>query len=88
MDVTDDGHLYIMVNLPNLIVGTVGGGTRMPTARAYLQLLGCDGAGNARKFAEICAVTALAGEISIQGALVAGEFSAAHAFLGRAAPAK
>jgi len=83
MDVTDDGHLYVMVNLPNMIVGTVGGGTRMPTARACLDLLGCNGAGHARKFAEICAVAALAGEISIQGALVAGEFTQAHAFLGR-----
>jgi len=83
MDVTEDGHLYVMVNLPNMIVGTVGGGTRLPTSQACLQLLDCAGAGTARKFAEICAATALAGEISIQGALVTGEFSHAHAIFGR-----
>ena len=46
----------------------------------------CSGAretGSARRFAEICAATVLAGEISITGALASGEFSRAHAVLGR-----
>jgi hydroxymethylglutaryl-CoA reductase (NADPH) len=51
-------------------------------------MLGCYGNGRARKFAEICGVTALAGELSIAGALAAGEFSAAHATFGRAATPK
>lgn len=79
MDLTPDGDLYVSVNLPNLMVGTVGGGTHVPTARECLEMLGCRGEGSARKFAEICAVTAMAGEISIMGAMTAGEFGKAHA---------
>ena len=79
LDVAQDGALYASVSLPNLIVGTVGGGTHVPTARECLDMLDCRGADRARKFAEICAATALAGEISIVGALAAGHFASAHA---------
>ncbi len=79
-----DGALYAAVTLPNLIVGTVGGGTALPTQRACLDLLGLSGAGNANAFAEVCAALALAGELSIVGALVAGDFTRAHQRLARA----
>jgi hydroxymethylglutaryl-CoA reductase (NADPH) len=84
-DVMENGNFYISVTLPNLIVGTVGGGTGLPTQKECLQLLGCEGTGTARKFAEICAAAVLAGEISIMGALAAGHFSKAHQVLGRKA---
>ena len=87
-DVTPAGDLYLSLTLPDVIVGTVGGGTNLPTARECLDMLGCAGAGQARKFAEICGATALAGELSIAGALAAGEFSAAHATFGRSATPK
>ncbi len=83
LEAEPDGGVYISVTLPSLIVGTVGGGTHLPTARECLELLGCYGAGRARAFAEICAATALAGELSIMAALAAGEFAAAHARYGR-----
>jgi hydroxymethylglutaryl-CoA reductase (NADPH) len=83
VDVTKNGDLYICVTLPNLIVGTVGGGTKLPTQSECLALLGCKGEGTARKFAEICAATVLAGEISIMGALAAGQFAQAHIMYGR-----
>jgi len=83
MDVTGQGDLYASVTLPNIIVGTVGGGTHLPTAGECLAMLGCAGPGTARKFAEICAATILAGEISIMGALAAGEFAGAHARYAR-----
>jgi hydroxymethylglutaryl-CoA reductase (NADPH) len=86
MDVTAKGDFYVSISLPNLIVGTVGGGTHLPTGRACLEMLGCDGAGGARRFAEICAATVLAGEISIAGALASGEFARAHKALGRKKP--
>ncbi len=88
MDVVGDGALYASVTLPNLIVGTVGGGTGLPTASQCLQLLGCAGAGHARKFAEICAATVLAGELSMIAALTHGDFVSAHAALGRKKEAK
>jgi len=83
MDLTADGDLYMSVSLPNLPVGTVGGGTHLPTARECLAMMDCAGEGRARKLAEICAAMALAGEISIIGALSAGEFAGAHARYGR-----
>jgi hydroxymethylglutaryl-CoA reductase (NADPH) len=79
MEVTPAGDLYAAVSLPNLVVGTVGGGTHLPTARECLQLLGCQGPGSARKLAEIAAGTVLAGELSIIAAMCAGDFASAHA---------
>jgi len=83
MEVEADGSLYAAVSLPNLIVGTVGGGTRLPTANECLRLLDCVGADRASRLAEIAAAVALAGELSIVGSLCAGDFSRAHAAFGR-----
>ena len=84
-EVTDRGELYAAVTLPNLTVGTVGGGTGLPSQRACLRILGLDGAGNAAALAEVCAGLCLAGELSIIGALCAGEFAQAHRRLARGA---
>ena len=83
MEITEQGDLYVCVTLPNLILGTVGGGTRLPTATESLRILGCLGDGRAAKFAEIAAGLALAGEISIIAAMCTGEFAQAHQALGR-----
>lgn len=83
MELLDNGDLYVAVSLPNLIVGTVGGGTRLPTARECLRLLDCEGDGKSRKLAEIIAATALAGELSIIGSLAANDFARAHATYAR-----
>jgi len=83
MELNDAGDLYCAVTLPNLIVGTVGGGTRLPTARECLRMMDCLGEGKASQFAEICAAVVLGGEISIVGALCAGHFASAHERLGR-----
>ncbi|HEU0014702.1 MAG TPA: hydroxymethylglutaryl-CoA reductase [Longimicrobium sp.] len=88
LEVTDAGDLYAVVSLPNLIVGSVGGGTRLPTASECLRIMDCLGDGRGTKLAEICAALTLAGELSIVGALCAGEFAKAHAALGRGAPAE
>jgi hydroxymethylglutaryl-CoA reductase (NADPH) len=83
MEMTDDGSLYASVTLPNMIVGTVGGGTSLPTQRECLEMMDCYGTGNARKFAEICGAVVLAGELSIAAAISAGHFSSAHKKFGR-----
>ncbi len=83
VEVTDRGELYAAVTLPNLTVGTVGGGTGLPSQRACLQILGLDGPGKAAALAEVCAGLCLAGELSIIGALCAGEFAQAHRRLAR-----
>jgi hydroxymethylglutaryl-CoA reductase (NADPH) len=80
---TQAGDVYASITLPNLIVGTVGGGTYLPTARECLSMLGCNGAGLVQKLAEICAVVALAGELALVGAMASGQFASAHASGGR-----
>ncbi|WP_257667760.1 hydroxymethylglutaryl-CoA reductase [Parapedobacter tibetensis] len=83
MECNTDGSLYASITLPNLIVGTVGGGTTLPTQRECLELMDCYGTGKANKFAEICGALLLAGELSIAAALSAGHFTSAHRDLGR-----
>ncbi len=80
--------LYISVTLPSLEVGTVGGGTGLPTQREALSIMGVEGGGsppgaNARKFAEIIAATVLAGEINLLAAQAGGELGKAHIKYGR-----
>ena len=79
----EDGSLYASVTLPGIMVGTVGGGTGLPTQNACLKLMGLAGSGNARALAEVCAGLLLAGELSIIAALSAGHFSRAHRKLAR-----
>ncbi len=82
-EVTESGDLYAAVTLPNLIVGTVGGGTGLPSQQACLKLMGLAGNGHAKAFAEVCAALLLAGELSIIGALCSDEFTRAHQRLAR-----
>ena len=83
LEMTPAGDLYAAVTLPNLTVGTVGGGTALPSQRACLEILGLAGPGRAPALAEVCAGLCLAGEVSIIGALAAGEFARAHERLAR-----
>jgi hydroxymethylglutaryl-CoA reductase (NADPH) len=84
--VEPDGALYAALHLPNLILGTVGGGSQQGTAAECLAILGCRGAGRARRFAELTAAACLAGELSLMASFVAGDFVAAHERLGRNRP--
>jgi hydroxymethylglutaryl-CoA reductase (NADPH) len=83
LELTDKGDLYASVTLPNVMMGAVGGGTGLPSAQACLDILGLAGPGKARALAEVCASLCLAGELSISGAISAGQFSAAHQRLAR-----
>lgn len=80
---TKEGGLCASVTLPNIMVGTVGGGTALPSQRACLELLGLYGSGQSRALAEVVAALCLAGELSIVGAFCAGHFSRAHHKLAR-----
>ncbi len=80
--------LECSVTIPSLQVGTVGGGTLLPSQKECLSILGVDGPGevpgaNARKLAEIAAAAVLAGEISLLSALSRKELSSSHERLGR-----
>ncbi|MFC7211924.1 hydroxymethylglutaryl-CoA reductase (NADPH) [Natronoarchaeum sp. GCM10025321] len=80
--------LYASVSIASLEVGTVGGGTKLPTQAEALDVLGVRGGGdpagsNADELAEIIAVGALAGELSLLAALASRHLSSAHEDLGR-----
>jgi hydroxymethylglutaryl-CoA reductase (NADPH) len=79
----ENGDYYWSITLPALIVATYGGGTSLPTQREALEILGCFGAGKARKFAEIVAAAVLAGEVSLTSAILAGDWVSSHDRLGR-----
>jgi len=80
----DAGETYYWsITLPALIVATFGGGTGLPTQAECLDILGCRGKGKVGRFIEICAATVLAGEISLAGAVVAGDWVESHETLGR-----
>lgn len=87
VDDREDG-LYVSVTIASLEVGTVGGGTGLATQGEALDLLGVRGGGdppgtNADALAELIAVGALAGEVSLLGALASRHLSSAHEELGR-----
>jgi hydroxymethylglutaryl-CoA reductase (NADPH) len=78
-----EGDLYISVRLPALELGTVGGGTILPCQAEALSLMGCLGAGKAKKMAEIVAAVVLGGELGTIAAQAAGQLTKAHQDLGR-----
>lgn len=83
-----EDELYASVNLASLEVGTVGGGTKLPTQAEALDILGVRGGGdpagsNADELAEVIAAGALAGELSLLSALASRNLSSAHEELGR-----
>ncbi|QCJ46105.1 hydroxymethylglutaryl-CoA reductase (NADPH) [Haloprofundus sp. MHR1] len=87
-ETTPDGDLYVSVSLASLEVGTVGGGTKLPTQSEGLDILGVRGGGdpagaNADALAEAIAVGSLAGELSLLAALGSRHLSSAHEELGR-----
>lgn len=79
------GGLYFSVYLPAVMVGTVGGGTMLPTQREALKLMGLDGVkkGDSVKLAEAVGLAVLAGELSLTAALASGDLGRAHQKLGR-----
>lgn len=77
-EIKPSGDLYASVYLPSLLVGTVGGGTSLPTQREALGLLGVLGNGRVEEFAEIVGATVLAGELSLLASLAEGSLAKAH----------
>jgi hydroxymethylglutaryl-CoA reductase (NADPH) len=67
LEPTDDG-IHLAMRLPGVEVGTVGGGTGLPHARAFLSMLGCQGPGSAYRLAQIVAAAALCLELSASAA--------------------
>jgi hydroxymethylglutaryl-CoA reductase (NADPH) len=64
-----DGGFHCSIRFPGLEVGTVGGGTTLPSARDWLGAMGCSGPGKVYRFAQAVAAAALALEISASAAM-------------------
>lgn len=80
--------VYVSVNMPDVPLGAVGGGTALGTQREALDLMGVEvdddepGAA-AMRLAEILAATVLAGELSLMAAFTSRDLARAHQELGR-----
>jgi hydroxymethylglutaryl-CoA reductase (NADPH) len=64
-----EGGLQATIRFGGLEVGTVGGGTTLPSAREWLASIDCAGGGKVYRFAQIVAAAALCLEISASAAM-------------------
>jgi hydroxymethylglutaryl-CoA reductase (NADPH) len=78
--------LRFIAHLPGLVIGTIGGGTGLPTQKECLEIMGCYGKGKLFRLAEIIAATCLALDISTGTAIISHQFVKAHERLGRNRP--
>jgi hydroxymethylglutaryl-CoA reductase (NADPH) len=82
-EMTPAGDLYVSLTIPSLIVASHGGGTGLATQRECLEILGCYGKGKVNKLAEIVCAAAMAGDISLAGAIASNDWVPSHEKLGR-----
>lgn len=81
LHIDDHGDAHFSIRLPGLEVATVGGGTGLPHARAFLQMMDCAGPGKVYRFAQIVAAATLALEISASASMAtagSANFYSAH----------
>lgn len=64
-----ENGLHVAIRFPGLEVATVGGGTTLPYARRWLELIGCSGPGKVYRLAQLVAAAALSLEISASAAM-------------------
>jgi hydroxymethylglutaryl-CoA reductase (NADPH) len=64
-----EGGVHASIRFPGLEVGTVGGGTTLPSARDWLASIDCAGSGKVYRLAQIVAAAALSLEISASAAM-------------------
>ncbi len=78
----EDG-LYVSLTMPNVNVGTVGGGTWLEAQAQARSLVKKDGKLSSTELAGVVGIASLAGEISGLAALASGSLASAHQRLGR-----
>lgn len=79
-EVLADGSLYFAIQAPDILLGTVGGGTKLKT---QTQARSITKTKTAKELAEILAGALLAGELSLLASLTENTLSVAHKRLGR-----
>jgi len=73
-------NLYVAVYLPDIMIGLVGGGTKLKIKKEALSIIG---AKSSEELAQVLAGAVLAGEISLLASLSEGSLARAHERLGR-----
>lgn len=76
----ENGSLYFSIYLPSLQIGTVGGGTNLPTQKEAFSIMGNP---SMLEYAQIVAGAVLAGELSLIASLAEGTLAKAHIEHGR-----
>ncbi len=76
----ENGDLYFSIYLPSIQVGTVGGGTHLPTQQEALNLMNVS---NVLEYARVLGSAVLAGELSLISSLAEGSLAKAHQKLAR-----
>jgi len=88
----ESDSVQVSLSIPNLFIGTIGGGIGLPAFRANLAMVGCapqrtdsgdKESHSTKKLAEVMAAVMLAGEISICAAMSSHEFIRAHETMGK-----
>jgi len=80
MKVLENGGLYVSVYLPAVILGTVGGGTKLAIKKEAVSIMKVS---SSDALAEILGCAVLAGELSLLSSLAEGSLAKAHTHLGR-----
>jgi hydroxymethylglutaryl-CoA reductase (NADPH) len=78
--VLKNSDLYVSVYLPAVMIGTVGGGTKLKTKQEGLSIIG---AKTSIELGEVLGGAVLAGEISLLASLAEGSLAKTHKRLGR-----
>ena len=79
-EVTDDGDLYFSVYMPDVMLGMIGGGTKLKTQREAINITG---AADVNELAEVLVAAVLAGELSLLASITEKTLGRAHKTLGR-----
>jgi len=78
--VLENGDLYVSIYMPSVMIGTVGGGTKLKIKQEALSIVGAE---NSIELAKVLSGAVLAGEISLLASLSQGSLAKTHEKLGR-----
>ena len=78
--ILDNGDLYVSVYLPSVMLGIVGGGTKLKIKQEALSIIGTK---TSLQLAEVLGGAVLAGGISLLASLAEGSLAETHEKLGR-----
>lgn len=79
-EVLENGNLYFSVYLPDIMLGTVGGGTKLKTQTEARSIIGVR---KVEELTEVFVAAVLAGELSLLASLAENTLAKAHKQLGR-----